>query len=92
MADEIKLKITLESGEVVDGFLNIEKKAKDTSKKIESGFEKAGGAFTEGFRQAAPDFSSKIESIASTATKLLSNPFVAVGLAVAVAGVAGRHG
>lgn len=52
MADELKLKITLDTGEVVDGFLQVEKKGKDSAKNIESGFNN----FSDGI-------SSKIKGI-----------------------------
>lgn len=55
MADELQLKITLDTGEVVDGFLSVEKKAKSSAKNIESDFS--------GF---SDNISSKIKGIGLT--------------------------
>lgn len=44
--DELKLKITLDSGEVVDGFVSVEKQAKKSSDNIESSFDRGFGSLT----------------------------------------------
>lgn len=43
MADELKLKIVLDDGSVKEGFISVEKKAKDSAKNIEGNFDQVTG-------------------------------------------------
>ena len=84
MAEEIKIQIVLEDGSVKQGFLNIEKQAKNTGKKIESSLD----GFSEGLEEIAPAFTSSLNRVSGTITKVLSNPLIGVGIAVAGIGLA----
>lgn len=82
---ELQLKITLDDGSIVQGFLNIEKKAKDTGVKVEQGFNKGFGAVKDGLDQVAPQataLGSRIVTALSTPLGLVTASVVALGAAV----------
>ena len=84
MAEELKIQITLDDGSIKQGFLNIEKHAKNTGKKIESSFGDKGSGFgklADGAKEAAQAISGGPSSIALRAASALG-PVGAVVIAV----------
>jgi hypothetical protein len=74
MADnnsELQLKITLDDGSIVQGFLNVEKKAKESSQKIESNFSRGIGAIKDGIDEVAPAATAAGSKIVSALTSPL---------------------
>ena len=84
MADELKLSITLDTGEVVKGFLNVEKQAEKSSKKIEKSFDSAG----DDIKNAIGEISPAIGSIGDKLTKALTSPIGLVTVGVTALGAA----
>lgn len=81
---ELQLKITLDDGSIVQGFLNIEKKAKDTGAKVEQGFNKGFDAVKDGLDQVAPQataLGSRIATALSSPLGLVTASIVALGAA-----------
>lgn len=71
MADEIKLKIVLEDGTVKEGFLSVEKQAKQTSDNIKKNFDKSGGAFGK-IADGADNLTGSLQQATSSAGGLLN--------------------
>lgn len=86
MADELKLKIVLDDGSVRDGFLSVEKQAKDTSKKIGNSFNSKGSGI-QAIANGAEAASGGIASMAASAARALG-PYGALATAIIAASVA----
>lgn len=78
MADELRIKVVLDSGEVKEGFLAVEKQADKTAKSIGKSFDKKGDGLSS-LAEGAQEASSGLNGLASVATRV-AGP---VGLLVA---------
>jgi len=83
--DELQLKITMDDGSIVSGFLNINKKAKETSDKVESGFTKGFGAIKDGLSEVAPQavgVGNRLAAALSSPLGLVTASVVALGATI----------
>lgn len=70
MADELKIKIVLDSGEVAQGFVSVEKQAQKTAKSVGQSFDKRDAGFqklADGAEAVAGGFSSIAQAAVRTA-------------------------
>ena len=79
---ELQLKITLDDGSIVQGFLNINKKAKETGAVVESEFGQALNGLKDGLAEIAP----AATSVGSKILTALSSPLGLVSAAVVLVG------
>lgn len=84
MSEDLNLKITLDSGEVVQGFLNIEKASKKTADKAGGSFDSLATSIEKSIDDIAPSISNAGKNIISA----LATPMGLVTAAIGVAGVA----
>lgn len=88
MADnngELQLKITLDDGSIVQGFLNINKKAKESGKEVGDNLGKGVDAFKQGLSEVAPQttaIGSRIFTALATPLGLVTASVVLLGSAL----------
>lgn len=84
MADELKLSITLDTGEVVQGFLAIDKAAKKTSDKVAKSFSNS----SEDIKDAIGEISPSLGSLSNNISKAIASPLGLVTASVVALGAA----
>ncbi len=83
MADELRIKVVLDSGEVKEGFLAVEKQADKTAKSIGKSFDKKGDGLNS-LSEGLEAVNGGLSGIAATAARSLG-PIGAVALGFAAA-------
>jgi len=86
MADELRIKVVLDTGEVKDAFVSLEKQSDKTAKKIGNSFDKKGSGI-QTIADGAEAASNGLSGMAQAATRA-AGPYGALAASVAAASAA----